>query len=326
MTRKTVLITDVDWPDIRIEEEILGRAGIDVRLAGGTDNETLAREGADCDALMVLFTPMPAETLAIFPRCKALVRLGIGYNSVDMDAATRLGIRVCNIPDYCQEEVADHTVAMFLAGVRKICLLDSQVKAGGWNMHAAGSVPRLRGKVFGLWGCGGIGRLTGKRLLAFGLRVAAFDPYLSPEALREEGFLPCADVNELLAQSDFLSLHMPLTPETRHAVNAETLRAMKRGVYIVNASRGGLVDEEALLEAIRSGQASGAALDVLGVEPPAEIPPLATLPSVTLTPHAAWNSDDAIPELRTKAAQNLVRFFETGELRHWLNPRAAAAV
>ena len=326
MPRKSVLITDVDWPDIRIEEEILGAAGIGVRLAEGADRETLAREGADCDALMVLFTPMPAETLALFPNCKALVRLGIGYNSVAMDAATRLGIRVCNIPDYCQEEVADHTAAMFLAGVRKLCMLDSQVKAGGWDMHAADPVPRLRGRVFGLWGCGGIGRMVGKRLLPFGLQIAAFDPFLSPEAIRAEGFQPCADRNELLARSDFLSLHMPLTPETAHAVNAETLRAMKQGVYIVNTSRGGLVDEEALFAALQSGHVAGAALDVLGVEPPVETPRLASLPSVLMTPHAAWNSEAAIPELRTKAAENLVRFFETGELRHWLNPRAADAV
>ena len=319
MTRKSVLITDIDWPDIQIEQDILNQAGIDVRLASGNDVETLAREGGECDALMVLFTPMPAETLSRFPKCKALVRLGIGYNSVDMDAATRLGIKVCNIPDYCQEEVADHTVAMFLAGVRKICMLNDQVKEGGWDMHVADPVPRLRGRVFGLWGCGGIGRLTGRRLLPFGLRVTAYDPYLSPEAMREEGFEPCASLAELLARSDFLSLHMPLAPETHHIVNAENLRSMKRGVYIVNTSRGGLVDEDALFDAITSGYVSGAALDVLNVEPPVRTPRLATLPSVTMTPHAAWNSDAAIPELRTKAAQNLVQFFETGELRHWLN-------
>ena len=325
MPRKTVLITDVDWPDIRIEQEILARAGIDARLASNNDVETLVREGGDCDALMVLFTPMPAETLARFPKCKALVRLGIGYNSVDMDAATKLGIRVCNIPDYCQEEVADHTVAMFLAGVRKICMLDAQVKAGGWDMHVADPVPRLRDKVFGLWGCGGIGRLVGRRLLPFGLRVAAFDPYLAPETQRAEGFEPCASLDELLAQSDFLSLHMPLTPETRHIVNAAHLAAMKKGVYLVNTSRGGLLDEEALFDALQAGHVAGAALDVLNVEPPVGVPPLAALPSVTLTPHAAWNSEAALPELRTKATENLVRFFATGELRHWLNPLAGQA-
>lgn len=321
MVRTKVFITDKTWPDLEIEKKIFARSGLDLDLvlSKGGSPEEICREGSDCDILMVLFTPMGEQYLDFFTRCRALIRLGIGTNSVDMAVATGKGIQVANVPDYCQEEVADHTIAMFLELTRKVGMLDQDVRKGNWEMAVADPVPRLRTLTFALWGCGGIGRLTGARAKAFGMKLVGYDPFLPDAVFKENGIERHTDLKTFLATADVLSLHTPLTPETEKMVNAETLGWMKQTAYLVNTSRGSLVDEDALYAALAEKKIAGAALDVLAVEPPEATPKLCELPNCIITPHAAWNSTEAIPELRVKAAEEVVRFLKTGQVKHLVN-------
>ncbi len=321
MARISVFMTDKTWPDLEIEKKIFAESGLDIDFVlskGGTPEE-ICREGSDCDVLMVLFTPMAKQYLDMFTRCRALIRLGIGTNSVDMAAATGKGIQVANVPDYCQEEVADHTFALFLELTRKVSLLDADVRKGNWEMAIADPVPRLQTLTFALWGCGGIGRLTARRAQAFGMRCIGYDPFCPDAVFAENGIERYTDLQSFLAAADAVSLHAPLTPETEKMVNAETLGWMKKTAYLLNSSRGPLIDEDALYAALADKKIAGAGLDVLTVEPPKGIHKLCDFPNCIITPHAAWNSTEAIPELRVKAAGEVVRFLSTGRVKHLVN-------
>lgn len=319
MPKYKVFMTDKTWPDLEIEKEIIREVDGEVTVSSGGTPEEICNEGRDCDIMMNLFTPMKKEQLEIFTRCRLLVRMGIGTNTVDLDAATERNIMVCNIPDYCQEEVADHVIALFLEMVRKVGDLDRQVKSGGWDMTIADPVPRLQGKVFGLLGCGGIGRMTGKRAAAFGMKVCGYDPYASDEVFSEAGIERYDDLKKFLSEADVVSLHVPLTKETENIINRDTLKAMKPEAYLINTARGALINDDDLYEALTQKKIAGAALDVLRVEPPKEVSRMTLLPNVIITPHAAWNSADAIPELRVKAAQEVVRFIKEGRPKNLVN-------
>jgi len=319
-----VFMTDCFWPDIEVEKNILKEIGAELALSSTndfTDVETVKKEGKDCDALMVLFTPMNKEVLSAFPNCKLLVRMGIGYDSVDMEYATEKGIMVANVPDYCQEEVADHTITLFLTGIRKIIMLHEEVKQGGWDMRIADPIPRLQGKVYGVWGCGGIGQKVAKRAQSFGMKVFGYDPYCPEEKLEGTGIKKIDNLDDFLSMVDFVSLHIPHTPETEKIVNMENLKKMKTSAYLINTSRGTLVNEEDLYTALEKGVIAGAALDVLDPDPPVEKVKLASLENVLITPHAAWNSEDAIPELRRKAAEEVVRTYRDGKPKALINKK-----
>ena len=312
-------MTDKIWADLQIEEKILGEIDADLVLSKGGAPEEICEEGSDCDALMVLFTPMSKKHLDFFKKCKVLVRMGIGTNTVDLARATEKGIMVANVPDYCQEEVADHALALFLEITRKAGMLDRNVKSGGWDMDLANPVPRLQGKTFGLLGCGGIGQRTGRRAAAFGMRLAGYDPYAPEEVFSREKIARFRRLEDFFQACDAVSLHIPLTPETKNIINRDTLKMMKPSAYLVNTSRGPLVDEDALYDALQNGELAGAALDVLCAEPPKSLPKIATARNIVITPHAGWNSEEAIPELRVKAAEEVVRTFREGRPRHLVN-------
>ena len=319
MAKHKVFMTDKIWPDIEVEKKILQSIDAELTISKGGTPEEICREGKDCDAVMVLFTPMKKEFLGIFDHCGLLVRMGIGTNTVDLPFATERGVMVCNVPDYCQEEVADHAMALFLEITRKVGMLDRQVKSGGWDMSIADPVPRLQGKVFGLLGCGGIGRMTGRRAASFGMRLAGYDPYQPEEVFIDERIKQYDNLQKFLSEVDVVSLHVPLTPETADIINRDTLKLMKPTAYLINSSRGPLVVEEDLYDALAAKRIAGAALDVLRVEPPKEKTRFADLSNIVITPHAGWNSEDAIPELRVKAAQEVVRFFTEGRPKHLVN-------
>lgn len=321
MAHTKVFITDKTWPDLTLEKSIFVQSGYDidfVQAKGGTLEE-ICREGSDCDVLMVLFTPMDGRCLDTFTRCRALIRLGIGTNSVDMAAATRKGIQVANVPDYCQEEVADHTMALFLELTRKVGLLDRDVRKGGWEMSIADPVPRLQKLTFALWGCGGIGRLAGRRAQAFGMKLIGYDPFCPEETFTQNGIERYTDLKAFLAAADVISLHAPLTPDTEKMVNTEMFSLMKNTAYLLNSSRGPLIDEDALYAALKDKKIAGAGLDVLAVEPPKGVHKLCDFTNCIITPHAAWNSTEAIPELRVKAAEEVIRFLKTGQVKHLVN-------
>jgi D-3-phosphoglycerate dehydrogenase len=322
MGKYRVLMTDTIFPDTTIEQEELRRIDADFLLASQTDPATLKREGMQCDAAINVYVQLTRDILEAWPTCRVIVRTGIGYNTIDLETANARRIMVANVPDYCMGEVADHTVALFLACIRRIPRLHASVKAGQWSVDLAKPAPRLQGKLYGLFGFGNIAQQVARRVQAFGLEVMAFDPYVPAEVFAGQHVRRAATLDELLRAIDFLSVHAPLTAETQGVLNATTLGAMKRTAVLINTSRGPIVNEADLLAALQGGKLAGAGLDVLTDEPPKFPLALAAMDNVVLTPHSAWYSDEAMPELRRKAAQEVARTLTEGRPKFWVNQRA----
>ena len=319
MARFKVVMTDCIFADQDIERGELAAIDAELVLAPDTAVETLVREGKDCDALLNVYAQVPADVIDNLDRCKVIVRTGIGVNTIDLDAAGRKGIMVANVPDYCQDEVADHTMALFLALARKVILLDSQVRSSNWSFAEAKPMVRLSACTFGLFGLGSIAQGVARRALSFGMKVIAYDPFLPAEVFAAQGVEQVEDLSRLLEEADFLSLHAPLTEQTHHIINAEALTKMKDSAYLINTSRGPLIDEDALFRALSDGTIAGAGLDVLADEPPAFPNALLTLSNVIVTPHAAFYSEQSNDELRSKSAKEIVRTLTVGEPAHWVN-------
>jgi D-3-phosphoglycerate dehydrogenase / 2-oxoglutarate reductase len=250
-------------------------------------------EGDDVVALLigtdVRVTP---EDLARLPALRIVASCSVGYDHVDYEEAERRGVWVCNVPDYCVEEVADHSLALLLGLLRGIVELDRSVRAGAWDWTAAGDLRRIRGTRLGLIGFGRIGRALAERASAVGFDVWATDPAVSPQAIAAAG-AKAAFPDELLENCEAFSLHLPLTPETKGLIGAKELASMPRGSVLVDTARAELVDLDALLGALESGHLAGAALDVLPAEPPTRELPAPTAPRLVVTPHAAWYSVEA---------------------------------
>jgi D-3-phosphoglycerate dehydrogenase len=245
-----------------------------------------------------------AELLDAMPDCRVVSRTGIGVDNVDIDAATERGVHVTNVPDYCIPEVSDHTIALLLALERKVVAYDRRVKGGEWDVTAGRTMHRLDGQTLGLVGFGSIARAVCEKAGAFGMDVIAHDPYV--ESTDADAAL-VSDLSTLLSRADVVSVHTPLTPETEGMLDADSFERMKESAFLLNPSRGGIVDEAALADAIDAGEIAGAGLDVLAEEPPESDNPLFDVDPdrVILTPHAAYNSAESVVELREKAAKNV---------------------
>ena len=300
-----VLVTDTDMPSFEIEEEVLRPLDASVWLAPASDEETLVREAAKADAIMVGYAPVREPVIAAAAKagCRAIVRYGIGYDNVDIAAAERHGIPVANVPDYCLDEVADHTMALLLGHARGLPQATGSVQQGGWDIPK-GEMPRIAGRVLGLVGFGRIGRRVAARAIPFGLRVMAYDP-VAPVDM--EGVEAAAGLDELLAASDYISIHVPLTPKTRHLVNAEVLRKMGRKPLLINTARGGLIDLDATLDALLSGHLGAVALDVFETEPLPADHALRTHPRALITPHMSYYSNESEPDLIRRVALEIAR-------------------
>jgi D-3-phosphoglycerate dehydrogenase len=302
----TVVITDSDLASDE-DERVLREAGLTiVRLQAKTEDEVVAGlSEADPDALIVQWAPVTAAVLEAAPRCRFISRLGIGYDMIDVAAATEHGVAVANTPDYCVDEVVAHTLAMALWLLRGLGKFDAAVRGGQWS--AAAPYPpacRPSDATIGVIGVGRIGARVARQAQALGFGVLACDPY----AKGASGGVPLTTLEDLLRRSDLVTLHAPLNDETRHLVRAETIRLMRPGALLVNTCRGGLVDEAALAEALGAGQLAGAALDVFEAEPLPGPSPLRSLDNVLLSPHAAWYSPASLAELPVQAARQLVDF------------------
>lgn len=303
--RRTVLITDYAWPDTEIERQVIEGAGF--RLVAGPAEPAPA---AEIEALVVEHQPVgiltnwamvSAKAIGSSPDLKIVARLGVGLDNIAVDEATRRGMWVTNVPDYCFEEVADHSVGMLLSFTRGIMHFDREIRAGRWQ-PATARLRRLKTMTVGIVGFGRIGRSTAQKLKGFGARVLAYTRSPSKEEHVDE-FLP---LDDLLRQSDAVIVHIPLTPETKHLLNRQRLALMKKGAFLINVSRGAVIDTQALIESLQSGHLGGAALDVLENEP--NVPaPLLALPNVLLTPHIAFTSDASLRELRQWASEDVVR-------------------
>lgn len=307
--------------DVELRE--LEPLGHELRDGAGLDRDGALALCADADAVIVgARLRLDAAAIEALPRCRVIVRHGVGVDNVDVAAAAAAGIWVAYVPDYCIEEVADHTIAMLLALNRCLPGLDRRVRDGQWGIPAGLPVRRLSTRVCGVVGFGRIGEAVGRRAAALGLDVLATDPARPAADVRAAGATP-VELDELLARADYVSLHAPKLPGGS-VLDAERIARMKPGACVINVARGGLVDERALLDALTDGRLGGAALDVAVAEPLGADDPLLTAPNVIVTPHAAWYSLESVLDLRTKAVQEAVRVLAGREPAHAANAPEAA--
>ena len=299
-----VVITDRSFDDVGIERGILEAAGCRVVDTRSKDPAVLAAAVADADAVITQFAPVNAAVVGAMARAKAIVRYGIGVDNVDLDAARALGIPVCNVPDYCIDEVADHTLAFILALTRQVVPSSLAVHAGQWGLVGPVAAYRtLSAMTCGVVGFGRIGRAVVRRLFAFGSRVLVADPAVSDADVRAFDGVS-ATLDQLLAESDLVTLHCPSLPQTRGMIGAATLARTKPGLLLVNLSRGDLVDPQALVAALDAGTVAGAALDVFSPEPIPAGHPILGRSDVILAPHIASVSTAAVHRLRSTAAES----------------------
>lgn len=318
MTNPLVAVTDSVFPNLEPAKQALSELHAQVKLADAPTPEAILAVAREADGLLVTYAKVPAQIIEQLARCKIIARFGIGVDNVDIDAATRAGIIVTNVPEYCEDEVSDHAMAMLLTLIRKIPFANKRAHAGKWEMTAVIPIHRLRGRVLGLVGFGKIPKLVAVKAQAFGLQVQTYDPYLTAETTAKFN-VKLVTLPELLSTSDYISVHTPLTPETNRMFNADAFRQMKRGALLVNTARGPLVDVEALVDALEAGQLAGAALDVLPQEPPAPGLRLLGRDDVILTPHTGFYSEESMVDLQTKAAQQVALVLSGKEPRYPIN-------
>ncbi len=323
MASLLVAVADSFFPNLDLAREVVARAGADLRLAPQPTPESIVATARDADAVLVTYAKINADMIGQMKKCRIISRFGIGVDNVDLDAATRAGIVVTKVPDYCIDEVSDHAVALLLSLIRKIPFASAQAHAGKWDMPAVVPIHRLRGTVLGLMGFGRIPQLVAPKAQAFGMKVVSHDPFV-PAAVMEKAGVGKVEFPELLKVSDYVSIHSPLLPETRHLFSTDVFRQMKPGALLVNTARGPIVDEAALAAALDTKQIGGAALDVLEQEPPTGSP-LFGRDNVILTPHTSFYSVESLEELQTKAAEEVVRVLSGQAPRNPVNPEALAA-
>jgi len=323
MPRPKVVITDNDYPPATIEEEELEAVNAEVVWAQCKSPEEVLDLARDADAIIVEYAPITRKVIAGLEQCQIISRYGIGVDNVAVEAATEKGIVVTNVPDYCLDEVADHTMALLLALARKITRLDRATKQGRWDVwSAAAPVYGLRDSRLGLIGFGQTARRVATRAQGFGMQVLAHDPWIDEESFHEYD-ATSTSLDELLRLSDFVSLHTRLTDDTYHLIGEDELKRMKPHAFLINTARGDIVDERALFRALTEGWIAGAAVDVLAQEPPPPDYQLVSLDNIIVTPHAAFYSERSIQELRRRATREVVRVLQGLEPASPVNRRSS---
>ena len=308
MKKPVVCVSDKRHASYEIERGILEAAGMELRLCQCNSAADIVAQCADADAVLLDLAPMTAEAISGLKRCKVISRYGVGYENVDLDAATAAGIQVTNVPDYCMEDVSDHALALMLSCLRHIPLRDREVREGKWNIQADSF--RLKGKTLGVIGAGRIARALIRKVSGFGFaEVVAYDPYISAEQLAEIGVRK-VEKEELFRISDIISLHLHANAETNGMICKETLAMMKPTAILINVSRGPLVNDADLLEALREHRILAAGLDTHNHEPLGADSPFCKLDNVVLTDHTAYSTVEGVTELKTKAAKNVVDVLE----------------
>jgi phosphoglycerate dehydrogenase-like enzyme len=305
-----------------VETPILGEIAT-VHLARAWSEAELLTHVESADAL-ILYHDIPALGRSTFeraPRLQGVIRAGVGFNNVDLNAANDCGVVVCNVPDYGTEEVADHAMALLLAVARQLFAGDLAIRRGEWDFRNVIEAPRLRGKTIGLLGCGRIGTAMALRAKSFGFDVVFFDPFAPPGHEKAIGVTRAETLDDLLAQSQFLSLHCYLDDSTRGLIDASALAKLPEGAVLINTARGGVVVSEAVADALDRGHLLGAGLDVFEVEP-LDNERLRTHPKVVLSPHSAFYSREAFRELRRKTAEECRRLLMKQPLRCPVNEKS----
>jgi D-3-phosphoglycerate dehydrogenase / 2-oxoglutarate reductase len=322
--RPRVVITDIVFDSTEPEREVLGNLA-ELELAPAADEQTLRQVAADADALLNCYAKLSPDLLRSLRRCRLIARYGIGVDTVPLSVASELGIMVTNVPDYCIDEVSDHALALLLNLARGIGRVSLATRAGDWDIGVVQPLYRLRGRTLAILGFGRIGRALADKARPLGLRLVAFDQYVPDDAIRAAGVEPVS-LQEALKQADLVSVHVPLTDETHHLIDARALAWMKPGAFLVNTSRGPVVDTQALVDALRAGRLAGAGLDVIEPEPLPADHELRPMPNVVLTPHTAFYSEESQRELQRRAAEEVARVLRGEPPRSLVNAEALAAL
>ena len=300
-----VLVTDYVWPSIEPEKAVLARIGAELVVAPDGSEDTLAGLAGDVDGILTCFAQVTDKVLRSAEKCIVVGRYGVGVDNIAVDTATELGMAVTYVPDYCVEEVSDHVMALLLTWNRRVAYFDRMVKTSGWgSLSLTMPILRLRGKKLGIVGFGRIGQVVCRKALAFGFEVLTSDPFIPAETATQLG-AEMVSMQELLRESDFVTLHSPLITETRNLIGAAELDLMKPTAFLINCARGPLIDEEALYEALKNNHIGGAGLDVLVDAHPAPDHPLLGLENAVITPHVAFFSEEAVLELEERAAEEV---------------------
>ncbi len=302
--RRSVLVTDYAWENLEPEREILSKVGADLVIAPSGQEEKLVELAKEVDGILTCWSNVTAEVINVAKRCKVIGRYGIGVDNIAVEEATRAGIIVTNVPSYCVEEVSDHAMALLLSCARKISFYDRAIKKGRWDLQAGNKMFRLRGGILGLIGFGKIARAVVPKAKVFGLHVIVFDPYVCEKDVRKYGVV-LTSFDKLLSSADFISVHVPLTKSTHKLLGEEAFRKMKNTAYVINTSRGGVIDTEALARAVRENWIGGAGLDVLSKEPPDINDALLSQENIVLTPHTAFCSVESLLDLQRTAANQV---------------------
>lgn len=314
-----VYVTDYEYSSLDEEKEELAKYGIELIARQCKTEDDVIRECKDADGLLDQYAPIGRKVIEALPNLKVVARYGVGFNTVDLDAATEYGVCVINVPDYCQDEVSNQAFALMMACMRKITVLNDQVQGGKWDYKVAKPIHRMMGQTLGVLGFGRIPKVLAKKAEAFGLKLIAYDPFLKQEDVKGYN-VTLMSLDEVLKNSDIISLHMPLFKETEKIIDAKAFDLMKPNAIIINTSRGPLIDEDALYDAIKYGKIAGAGLDVTSIEPLPADSKLRGLDNVIITPHAAWYSEEAEKELKTKAAHGAGEIISGYDMPTIVNP------
>lgn len=311
-----VVITDCDHKNIDIEAEILNSANLEFKLLQCKTEEDLISEGQDAEIFINQYAPITEKVMSNLKNLKLVIRYGVGVNNVDVKAATKLGVQVCNVPDYGMNEVADHAISLMLALTRKIVLMNDYTRKGNWDYTKSIPIRRNSTLTVGVVGLGRIGRNFAKKAHALDCNIIGYDPFYKPT----EGFdfITPVSIDQLIRESDIISIHCPLEG-ARDLFDEEAFKKMKNTAYIINVARGGIINEVALDNALRNGEIAGAALDCVEPEPINPHSPLFQHENFICTPHMAWYSEEASNELKQKVAQEAVRYYRGETVKYPVN-------
>jgi D-3-phosphoglycerate dehydrogenase len=298
-----VAVTDYNFPNLDIEKSVLEEAGAELFPKICKNENELIEHIKDADGIIDQFFPITRRAIEHLQKCKVIAVYGIGTNQIDIKAASEKQILIVNVPDYCIDEVATHAVALLLGCAREVSNYDRLVKNGNWAYMAL-KLHRFCGKTVGIVGMGAIGKSVAKKLSGFELKLIGYDPYVDDKTMSSCG-VEKVEIEDIFRNSDFITLHLPLTENTKNLISADILGLMKPTAYLINVSRGGLVDEAALINLLNMSKIAGVALDVLAKEPPDSNSQLITHSKSVITPHIAWYSDESYIELRVKVAQSV---------------------
>jgi D-3-phosphoglycerate dehydrogenase len=310
--------------DLEFFHEKASEAGARLVPFKGFDEKEFAEVISDADALVLIDRPLRREHIERMRSCRIILALEVGYDFIDVAAATERGIVVSNVPVYCTDQVAVHAISLLLAVRRKLKILSSHTSGGGWDYNVCTPLFELGGNVLGIVGLGRIGRAVVPKAKGFGMEVSAYDPYLADDIFALLGVRRCYELEELLVGSDSITLHVPLTGETYHMMGEKQFSQMKRESVVVNTCRGKIIDESALLNALTHGRIAGAALDVLETEPPDRENPLLGMENVLVTPHVAWYSEDSMERLKLMGMDEVVRVLKGRRPWYAVNPEVLA--